>query len=222
MQNTFRMYVSIRENLSPETSSSQSHDPRAHSSLVGSGGLGGGGSSTQRSATLSLQRTATTAPTSIGSAAPSRTIANPAAAAAVAVSQGAAAATPAYALAASYSLQQPQYHHLPAQFAPMAPEHDPAATNHAAATYFYGSPPNMFAPHPQAGYCQWVPAHAGAPAAMAPFPPTAHLQATHSPHQAAAGAEAWYNFGDATAVGQGGFVGGHHGDFTGHHGGEEG
>lgn len=59
VQNTFRMYVSMRENFSSPSSSSQSQN-RPHSM--------GHSSGTHRSGTVSLQRTAvSTAPTSVGS-----------------------------------------------------------------------------------------------------------------------------------------------------------
>ncbi|KAK3984316.1 hypothetical protein QBC44DRAFT_277572, partial [Cladorrhinum sp. PSN332] len=199
VQNTFRMYVNIRENFSSDTSSSsQSHGP-----LLGSASAGGigRGSSTNRSGTVSLQRTTTTAPTSIGSAHP-----RPAAAA--------TPSTPAYTLASAYTPLPPHQQYIPAQFTTLPDHGDPSASGH---TFYFGNHPNMFAAHQPQPTGYWVPApHAGAPAGMAAFSPAAHMPTAHTP-----GPEAWFNFGDAT---QGGYVSEYaHGRGHGHgHGGHTG
>ncbi|KAK4224381.1 hypothetical protein QBC38DRAFT_485587 [Podospora fimiseda] len=181
VQNTFRMYVNIRENFSSSTSSSSQGGP-LH--------LGGVGSSTNRSNTISLPRTTTTAPTSIGTV-PSNAVPN---------NPGPGA----YTLASAYTpLATHPQQYIPAQFTTLPTEHD----NHH--TFYFGNHhhhPNMFAPQPQAGY--WVPA-------PQPGPNVTHMAAfsnAHLPGQGGAGAEAWFNFGDA----QTGFAGvgeyGHGGD----------
>ncbi|KAK4167480.1 hypothetical protein QBC43DRAFT_255955 [Cladorrhinum sp. PSN259] len=197
VQNTFRMFVNIRENFSSEGTSSTS---QSHAPIFGSAGLGG--SSTNRSGTVSLQRTTTTAPTSIGSV-PAGPRGNPAPAAA-------APSTPAaaYTLASAYTpMPQGYHHHLPAQFTPQVlPEHHDPSTNHTTAAFYFGNHhhhANMFAPQPQPGY--WVPAHAHAHAHAGP--PAPHAAGMAAAFPAAGVPEPWYNFGDAAAVGQGGFVG---------------
>ncbi|KAK4183719.1 hypothetical protein QBC35DRAFT_442830 [Podospora australis] len=187
VQNTFRMYVSMRENFSSPSSSSQSQN-RQHS-------LGHSSGNTHRSGTVSLQRTTvSTAPTSVTSQAQPQT-------------QNAYAAPP--------PPPPPQLStHNPFGMPIMSPQTTPSPHAHGqfvmgppttftgiqedttAHPQFYfhsGNHNHMFTPQP--GY--WLPAGN----VNVPFP-AAHPHLSAGAGMSAAAPEpTWFNFGDASAAG---------------------
>ncbi|KAK0667090.1 hypothetical protein QBC41DRAFT_229168 [Cercophora samala] len=172
VQNTFRMYVSIRENLSPETSSSQSQSQsfshghnRQPSSTYRSAGTG------SLSASLLQPPLTSTAPTSVTSGTPQQQQ--------QAQQQQSPAATylpPAAAYGMAHSQFMPAV--SPAAFTGMAD--DGTATAMTASPYFFHAGNNMFTP--QGYWLHQVPAAANHAVS---FPHQGHLQT----------AETWLNWG---------------------------
>ncbi|KAK4667675.1 hypothetical protein QC763_310720 [Podospora pseudopauciseta] len=175
VQNTFRMYVSIRENLSPETSSSQSQSlshghNRQPSSTYRSTGTG------SLSASLLQPPLPSTAPTSVTSGTPQQQQQSPAA---TYLPPGAA-----YGMAHSQFMPAVS----PAAFTGMAD--DGTATAMTASPYFFHAGNNMFTP--QGYWLHQVPAAANHPHAVS-FPHQGHLQTA---------AETWLNWGHAGGDGE--------------------
>ncbi|KAK0736541.1 hypothetical protein B0T21DRAFT_289014 [Apiosordaria backusii] len=183
VQNTFRMYVSIRENLSPETSSSQSQSlshghNRQPSSTYRSAGTG------SLSASLLQQPLPSTAPTSVTSGTQQQQQQQQQ----QAQQQQQQSPTAAYLPpAAAYGMAHSQFMPTvsPTAFTGMAD--DGTATAMTASPYFFHAGNNMFTPQ---GY--WL--HQVPAAANHPHP---HPHAVSFPHQGhlQTAAETWLNWG---------------------------